>query len=80
MNSPQNLNTGIFYGQFHGGHYIFPLFLSISNADSFDRKDYGVDSIIKMVTEHKHLGSGSISRSNMRETEYNSKINLYIIE
>ena len=60
MNSPQNLNTGIFYGQFHGGHYIFPLFLSISNADSLDWKDYGVDSIIKTVTEHKHLGSGSI--------------------
>ena len=25
-----------------------------------DWKDYGVDSIIKTVTQHKHLGNGSI--------------------
>ena len=30
------------------------------NVDSLDWKDYGVDSIIKTVTGHKHLGSGSI--------------------
>ena len=30
------------------------------DVDSLDWKDYGVDSIIKTVTEHKHLGSGSI--------------------
>ena len=60
MNSPQNLNTGIFYGQFCDCYYIFPLFLFVSNADSLDWKDYGVDSIIKTVTEHKHLGNGSI--------------------
>lgn len=28
--------------------------------DSLDWKDYGVDSIIKTVTQHKHLGNGSI--------------------
>ena len=28
--------------------------------DSLDWKDYGVDSIIKTVTGHKHLGNGSI--------------------
>ena len=26
----------------------------------WDWKDYGVDSIIKTVTQHKHLGNGSI--------------------
>ena len=30
------------------------------DVDSLDWKDYGVDSIIKTVTEHKHLGNGSI--------------------
>lgn len=30
------------------------------NVDSLDWKDYGVDSIIKTVTEHKNLGNGSI--------------------
>lgn len=30
------------------------------NVDSLDWKDYGVDSIIKTVTEHKALGNGSI--------------------
>lgn len=30
------------------------------DVDSLDWKDYGVDSIIKTVTEHKHLGDGSI--------------------
>mgnify|MGYP000030786001 CR=1 FL=1 len=30
------------------------------DVDSLDWKDYGVDSIIKTVTGHKHLGSGSI--------------------
>jgi peptidoglycan/xylan/chitin deacetylase (PgdA/CDA1 family) len=29
-------------------------------VDSLDWKDYGVDSIIKTVTQHKHLGNGSI--------------------
>lgn len=28
--------------------------------DSLDWKDYGVDSIIKTVCQHKHLGNGSI--------------------
>lgn len=30
------------------------------DVDSLDWKDYGVDSILKTVTEHKHLGNGSI--------------------
>lgn len=30
------------------------------DVDSLDWKDYGVDAIIKTVTEHKHLGNGSI--------------------
>ena len=30
------------------------------DVDSLDWKDYGVDSIIKTVTKHKHLGNGSI--------------------
>jgi hypothetical protein len=29
-------------------------------VDSLDWKDYGVDSIIQTVTQHKHLGNGSI--------------------
>lgn len=31
-----------------------------TNVDSLDWKDYGVDSIIKTVTEHKNLQNGSI--------------------
>ena len=30
------------------------------NVDSLDWKDYGVDSILNMVVENKHLGNGSI--------------------
>ena len=30
------------------------------DVDSLDWKDYGVDSILKTVTGHKHLGNGSI--------------------
>lgn len=30
------------------------------DVDSLDWKDYGTESIIKTVTEHKHLGNGSI--------------------
>jgi len=30
------------------------------DVDSLDWKDYGVESIIKTVTEHQHLGNGSI--------------------
>ena len=30
------------------------------DVDSLDWKDYGVDSIIKTVTQHKALGNGSI--------------------
>ena len=30
------------------------------DVDSLDWKDYGVDSIVKTVCEHKHLGNGTI--------------------
>ena len=30
------------------------------DVDSLDWKDYGVESIVKTVTQHKHLGNGSI--------------------
>lgn len=30
------------------------------DVDSLDWKDYGEDSIVKTITEHKHLGNGSI--------------------
>lgn len=30
------------------------------DVDSLDWKEYGIDSIIKMVVENKHLGNGSI--------------------
>ena len=30
------------------------------DVDSEDWKNYGVDSIIQKVTQHKHLGNGSI--------------------
>ena len=39
---------------------LFPPILFVTSVDSLDWKDYGVDSIIKTVTEHKHLGNGSI--------------------
>lgn len=32
----------------------------VTNDDSLDWKDYGVDSIINTVLNHKHLGNGSI--------------------
>jgi peptidoglycan/xylan/chitin deacetylase (PgdA/CDA1 family) len=35
-------------------------FTFVSNGDSLDWKDYGVDSIVNTVSKHKHLGPGSI--------------------
>lgn len=32
----------------------------MTSVDSLDWKDYGVDSIIHTVLDHKHLGNGSI--------------------
>ena len=32
----------------------------MSNVDSLDWKDYGVESVINTVVNHKHLGNGSI--------------------
>ena len=34
--------------------------LIVSSVDSLDWKDYGADSVIRTVTEHEHLGNGSI--------------------
>lgn len=36
------------------------LFPSVAYNDSLDWKDYGVDSILNTVLNHKHLGNGSI--------------------
>lgn len=33
---------------------------SVAYSDSLDWKDYGVDSILNTVLNHKHLGNGSI--------------------
>lgn len=33
---------------------------SVTNVDSLDWKDYDAATIIRRVTEHKHLGNGSI--------------------
>lgn len=39
----------------------YKIFLTfISNVDSLDWKDYDAATIIRRVTEHKHLGNGSI--------------------
>ena len=39
---------------------IAKVFDSASCVDSLDWKDYGVDSILHTVLDHKHLGNGSI--------------------
>lgn len=49
-----------FLQEFSSAIKFSPYFTSITSVDSLDWKDYGVDSIIKTVTGHKHLGSGSI--------------------
>lgn len=36
------------------------LFTFVTNRDSLDWKDYDAATIIRRVTEHKHLGNGSI--------------------
>lgn len=41
-------------------NFINTLFSVVSQVDSLDWKDYGVDSIIKTVCEHKNLQNGSI--------------------
>ena len=40
--------------------YLLKNFTFVSSSDSLDWKDYGVDSIINTVVNHKHLGNGSI--------------------
>lgn len=40
--------------------YIFPLLSFMWDVDSLDWKDYDAATIIRRVTEHKHLGNGSI--------------------
>ena len=47
-----NLNRLLFF--------LYKYFTFVTNHDSLDWKDYGVDSIIDTVTQHKHLGNGSI--------------------
>jgi peptidoglycan/xylan/chitin deacetylase (PgdA/CDA1 family) len=49
-----------FQWQFSTADYFYPLLIFITSVDSLDWKDYGVDSIIQTVTQHKHLGNGSI--------------------
>ncbi len=39
---------------------INPSFQVVAYGDSLDWKDYGVDSIIKMVVKNQNLGNGSI--------------------
>lgn len=49
-----------FLQEFSSAIKFSPYFTSVTSVDSLDWKDYGVDSILKIVTEHKHLGNGSI--------------------
>ena len=44
----------------HSTFFVWKNFTFIYSDDSLDWKDYGVDSIIKTVTEHKSLQNGSI--------------------
>lgn len=48
------------YGKFENLFAFFWLFPSVAYNDSLDWKDYGVDSILNTVLNHKHLGNGSI--------------------
>lgn len=58
---PKTNTTFLFYH-----HYIrrnnphFTKLSTISYVDSLDWKDYDAATIIRRVTEHKHLGNGSI--------------------
>lgn len=47
----------LFSAWFSSVKYIFTF---ISNSDSLDWKDYGTESILSTVLNHKHLGNGSI--------------------
>lgn len=40
-------------------HYP-PILQALKDSDSLDWKDYGAESIVSTVCNHKHLGSGSI--------------------
>ena len=42
--------------------YLFLVknFTFVSNVDSLDWKNYGVENLINTVVNHKHLGNGSI--------------------
>ena len=44
----------------YSAFFVRKNFTFIYGDDSLDWKDYGVDSIIKTVTEHKNLQNGSI--------------------
>ncbi len=39
---------------------VLPSLFFVSNSDSLDWKEYGVQSEINQVLNHKHLGNGSI--------------------
>lgn len=38
--------------------YIKKMFTFVSNVDSLDWKNYGVENLINTVVNHKHLGNG----------------------
>lgn len=48
------------YGKSEALLHRASLFPSVAYNDSLDWKDYGVDSILNTVLNHKHLGNGSI--------------------
>ena len=40
--------------------FFIKIFTFLSNDDSLDWKNYGVENLINTVVNHKHLGNGSI--------------------
>lgn len=47
------------YAEYRLNNHI-PYISTVSYVDSLDWKDYDAATIIRRVTEHKHLGNGSI--------------------
>lgn len=50
----------VFYDLLVNGFFIQSLIKVVTYDDSEDRKDYGVDSIVKSIVDNKNLGNGSI--------------------
>ena len=51
----------IYYTCFFVWNFIvYKNFTFVSNDDSLDWKNYGVENLINTVVNHKHLGNGSI--------------------